>query len=177
MSDQVGKSSSSQSAFASGCASAAMVTGTLAGGAAGTAWEDALMTGVGDASAKPEFPACAVARCNCSIKPGAPPSPGGGESGVPPVTGTNPAPTTVEANTATENALAPPKPGTRHFSRIDAPKAVSVLTATAIVNPLTADSYRISLLLGCAFNNSRIYFLPFILDTDLHQCTANLWIT
>src|SRR5580692_10163437 len=112
MSDQVGKSSSSQSVLAPGFTSAAIVTGTLAGGVAGMSSEDVLVTPDGDASAKPEFPACAVARCNCSIKPGAPPSPGGGESGVPPVTGTNPAPTTVEANTATENALPPPKPGT-----------------------------------------------------------------
>jgi hypothetical protein len=54
--------------------------------------------------------ACAVARCNCSRKPGAPLAPAWGESGTAPVV-EDPAPTNGEANTPPENAPSPPNPG------------------------------------------------------------------
>jgi hypothetical protein len=83
-------------------------TGAIAGTVAGTDPLTALGAG-GVSPVESESPACAVALCNCSKKPGAPPTPGGGESGAAPVV-ENPAPTKGDANTATENALAPPKP-------------------------------------------------------------------
>ena len=120
-SESKGEKSSLESAFPRGFADFAMVTGgmvtetgRLAGTIGGPLLEDPLITvdvgvGAGFSVAESDSPARAVARCNCSKKPGAPLAPGGGVSGAAPVV-ENPAPTEEEANTAAEIALVPPKP-------------------------------------------------------------------
>src|SRR5579863_8762067 len=103
MSGSLDENSSFESAFPRVFAGIGLETATLAGALTDSFPEDPLtMEGApGVSVAESEPSACAVACCSCSKKPGAPPAPGGGESGAAPVV-EDPAPTKGETNTATE---------------------------------------------------------------------------